>query len=220
MTQAVPSKFLYPEALAAESRGMAKGERTRARIKKAASELLNDRGPQDLKVSDICVQAGISNGTFYIYFADRPRLLEDLLTGFVGFLQSGMRHASRTAPDDPIRAATGAYFELFRQNRGLMRCLIHHMDSFPGAKQAFHQLNKEWVETVVSSARQRLARDGREDSVPEDELKRRAYALGGMVDQYLSSLFLSEDPALAAVSRNDEAVLDTLTLIWKRGMSL
>ncbi len=199
---------------------MAKGDRTRARIKKAAGELLNDRGPLDLKVTDICQQAGISNGTFYIYFADRPRLLEDLLTGFVGFLQTGMRDASKTAPGDPMRAATEAYYDLFRCNRGLMRCLIHHMDSFPEAKRAFHQLNTEWIETIVASARQRLAREGRVDAVPADELRRRAYALGGMVDQYLSNLFLSEDPALAAVSRSDEAVLDTLTLIWKRGLSL
>jgi hypothetical protein len=41
-----------------------------------------------------------------------------------------------------------------------------------------------------------------------------------MVDQYLSSLFLSKDPNLAAVSQDREAVLDTLTLIWERGMAI
>ena len=219
MPQTVTSPFLYADALVAESEAMAKGERTRARIKKAASETLNVIGPMDLRVTDICQRAGISNGTFYIYFADRVRLLEELLTGFVAFLQESMRAASRQEPEDPTRAATEAYYELFRLNRGMMRCLIHHMDCFPGARSLFHGLNAAWVETVVSSVRMRLKRDGNEGAVPPDELTRRAYALGGMVDQYLSSLFLSEDPRLTAVSRDREAVLDTLTLIWTRGMA-
>lgn len=219
MKQAVTSAFLYPEFLIAESEGLPKGERTRARIMKAACELLDECGPQDLRVTDICARTGISNGTFYIYFADRGRLVEELLEKFVGHLQSTMRGVSRDAPD-PMRAATEAYYEQFRLNRGLMRCLIHHMDSFPGPRRAFHSLNREWVETVVASAQARLKREGRADALPADELRRRAYALGYMVDQYLSSLFLSEDPNLTAVSGDGGAVVDTLTLIWKRGMAL
>ncbi|RVU39596.1 TetR/AcrR family transcriptional regulator [Hwanghaeella grinnelliae] len=219
MLQTITSPFLYADVLLAQSEGMAKGERTRARIMKSTSEILNETGPLDLRVTDVCERAGISNGTFYIYFTDRVGLLEDLLTGFVGFLQDSMREASRQEPEGPIRAATEAYYELFRLNRGMMRCLIHHMDSFPGAKQVFHTLNAAWVEAVVSSVRMRLKRDGSEGAVAPDELTRRAYALGGMVDQYLSSLFLSEDPGLIAVSGDREAVLDTLTLIWTRGMA-
>ncbi|MCA1940502.1 MAG: hypothetical protein LDL26_05840, partial [Caenispirillum bisanense] len=52
-----------------------------------------------------------------------------------------------------------------------------------------------------------------------DELLRRAYALGGMVDQYLVALHVHRDPTLAALSADREAVVDTLTLIWKRGMT-
>ena len=52
-----------------------------------------------------------------------------------------------------------------------------------------------------------------------DEITRRAYALGGMVDQYLSNLFFSQDPGLIEISQDREAVLETLSLIWDRGMS-
>jgi len=47
---------------------------------------------------------------------------------------------------------------------------------------------------------------------------RRAYALGGMVDQYLSGLYLSRDDGIIAVSGDAGAVVDTLTMIWKKGM--
>lgn len=55
-------------------------------------------------------------------------------------------------------------------------------------------------------------------ALPREELLRRAYALGGMVDQYLTALHLTRDPALIAVSANREAMIDTLTSIWTKGM--
>lgn len=210
----------YPQHLADDSKGRPKGERTRAQILIAASHVLDGTGPQDLTVASVCAAAGISNGTFYIYFADRHALLESLLTGFVGFLQSSMRAAGTLQPGFASRAATSAYFELFRQNRGLMRCLVHHLDGFPEARDAFHRLNRDWIETVVAAVQRRMRREGRGDALPAAELLRRAHALGGMVDQYLSNLLLSQDPHLAAVSHDPAEVLDTLTLIWERGMAI
>ncbi|MGA7972982.1 MAG: hypothetical protein WCA36_09255, partial [Pseudolabrys sp.] len=71
-----------------------------------------------------------------------------------------------------------------------------------------------------AAVERKLQRDGRADAIARPELLRRAFALGGMVDQYLSSLLLSQDPNLAGVSQDREAVLDTLTLIWERGMAI
>jgi TetR/AcrR family transcriptional regulator, ethionamide resistance regulator len=212
--------YAYAERLAADSEGRPKGERTRAQIQIAACRVLEGNGPQDLTISSICEEAGVSNGTFYIYFPDRHALLDVLLTGFVEFLQSSMRAASASQPDETIGAATRAYVELFTQNRGLMRCLIHHLDGFPEAQTAFQRLNRDWIETVVASVQRRMKRDGRDDAISRPELLRRAYALGGMIDQYLSNLLLSKDPNLAAVSQDREAVLDTLTLIWERGLAI
>ena len=84
----------YSERLASDSDGRPKGERTRAQIQIAACRVLEGNGPQDLTISSICEEAGVSNGTFYIYFPDRHALLDTLLTGFVEFLQSSMRAAS------------------------------------------------------------------------------------------------------------------------------
>ena len=60
--------------------------------------------------------------------------------------------------------------------------------------------------------------EGRAGTVTREELLRRAYALGGMVDQYLIALLFSSDGTLAAISRDRSAVVDTLSLIWERGM--
>ncbi|SDG40283.1 TetR family transcriptional regulator [Roseospirillum parvum] len=220
---ATPPAAAYPAHLLAEARGRAKGLRTRAQLMAAAGHLLETQPPEALTVSAVCHRAGVANGTFYLYFADRHVLLDALLVGFVGFLQDTMRAAGEgaeeAAPGATGRAATRAYLELFRHNRGLMRCLIHHPDSFPEARRAFHKLNREWLARVVAAAQRGLAAEGRPEALDCAELTRRAYALGGMVDQYLSALFLSGDAELLAVSGDDAAVLDTLNLIWSRGMA-
>jgi len=213
-------RYAYAAFLAAQAADQPKGERTRAAMLGAVCALLDDHTPQDLTIAAICGQAGLSNGAFYVYFSDRRLLLDDLLTGFVGYARAAMRAASRAQPDDPVRAATRAYVALFRDNRGLMRCLVHHLDGFPEARAAFQRFNRDWLEGVVSAVERDLARQGRSGAIARDELLRRAYALGGMVDQYLSSLLLSEDPALLAVSGDEAAVLDTLDLIWERGMQV
>ena len=46
---------------------------------------------------------------------------------------------------------------------------------------------------------------------------RRAYALGGMVDQYLTALFVTDDPWISSISQDPEAVIATLTDIWTKG---
>ncbi len=208
----------YVEALERAARGEKKGARTGASIRMAACRLLDTVAPQDLTIGAICKQAGIAHGTFYIHFQDRNALLGDLTLGFVHFVQKTMREAAHDNPDDTIRATTDAYFDLFEQNRGLMKSLINHLDGFPATRKAFHKLNREWIETVVASIERRLVRDGRAGAIDHEELMRRAYALGGMTDQYLAGLLLSLDPSIQAISHDRAKVVDTLSLIWKRGM--
>ncbi len=207
----------FSEFLEAEGEGKPKGQRTRLHIIAAASALLDDLEPSDLLVSKVCTAASISNGTFYIYFKDRHVLFQELLQIFISFLQDRMKSAGYEE-EDRIKAATAAYFHLFKMNRGLMRCLLHHHLVNQEVRTAFHQLNKEWIDTVVRAKVDVAMKRG--DVADPAELKRRAYALGGMVDQYLSNMFLSVDPDLTAVSKEDELVIGTLTEIWRRGMDI
>ena len=207
----------FPRHLAQASAGRPKGDRTRAQLQIAACAILQGDGPQGLTVASICQEAGVSNGTFYIYFPDRHVLLDSLLADFVTFLQHAMRAADR-GTGDAARAATRAYFDMFEQNRGLMRCLILPLDGFPEAQAAFQRLNREWIEIVVTAVERRQRRDETAPAIPRAELLRRAYALGGMVDQYLVQWLLLEDEALGRLSTDEDTVIETLTTLWKKGM--
>src|SRR6185436_15260692 len=53
----------------------ARGERTRAAIRKAANELFLVHGVDATTVDAICAAAGVSKGTFYLYFHRKEDLL-------------------------------------------------------------------------------------------------------------------------------------------------
>lgn len=206
----------FPAALQFDAAGKRKSDRTRASLLAATCALLSGTSPDALRVSDICARAGVAHGTFYSYFPDVRTLLDVLLQAFVAHVQQAMELAGKSHPRDRVRATTAIYVELFEHNPGLMRCLVSSFDSFPEAATRFQALNRAWAETVAEAAGRRLARSGQ--SVPKEELLRRAHALGGMVDQYLVALHFNRDPALAELSRDRDAVVDTLTFIWNRGM--
>jgi len=208
--------FRFSNELPRLAKDLRKGERTRATIQSALCRCLDRASPVDLTVADICDEAGLAHGTFYIYFSDRNALIGDVVLRFIAFIQMEMRMASREQPDDPVRAATAAYVFLFENNRGLMKCLLNHLDGLPEARTVFQTLNREWLESVVMSTERQWAQKGHQ--IDHDELMRRAYALGGMTDQYLSSLLLSNDPNMQAFSRDRADVINTLSLLWQRGM--
>jgi len=215
-----PERYHFGQSLLAQSETLRKRDRTRARILAAGGTLLDRISLGALTVSAICKEARIAHGTFYLYFSDRHVFVADLLERFVDFLQSEMQQASRAGSADNARAATEVYYLMFGQNPGLMKCLVNHLEEYPASRKLFQKLNRDWMTNVVDAAERKHAAAGRAGAVPRDELFRRAYALGGMVDQYLTALFLHHDQTLRDYSKDKEAVIETLTLIWKRGMAI
>jgi AcrR family transcriptional regulator len=192
---------------------LSKGARTRITLLQTGAHYLSENSLDSLTVSAICQQAGVAHGTFYLYFKDRNGLVGDLLSMFVDYLQIQMRASAKQA-GDPVRNTTAAYFLLFKAHAGLMKCLVMGFNAFPKAQTAFQRLNNDWAKTVVRVH----SKNHRNDQATEDELMRRAYALGGMVDQYLSALFVAKDPWLGAISQDPDTVINTLTNLWTKGM--
>lgn len=205
----------FESFLAMQCHGALKRDRTKYAFRIAACRYLDAHTLASLTVADICSAAGMANGTFYLHFPDRNMLVSDLLLGYVDFIQTALRAASRRHCDDTVRGPTEVYFDLFEQNPGLMRCLMNNLEDFPEAMAAFQKLNREWVITVAGSFR----RKNPETSMSETEVLRRIYALGGMVDQYLAALFLNNDQTLRSISMDREAVIDTLTTLWIKGLA-
>ena len=191
-----------------------KTERTRARLLAACARLMQLPGAPVPTVAAICKAAGVAHGTFYLHFADRADCAGAALSGFADFLRVRMHAASAEPGGDPVRAATAAYVRLFRAHAGLMRHMAGGLDAMPQCRAAFHALNAQWAATVTAAMRRKAG----PPCLNADEITRRAYALGGMVDQYLVQWLLLEDEALGRLSTDEDTVIETLTTLWKKGM--
>lgn len=209
-----PDLLCFSLALSRRAEKSRKSERTKIALQVAACAYLDDHPIRDMTVAALCKSAGVAHGTFYIYFSDRNALLADVLTQFVEHIQHCMRQVGPARPGDVVGAVTSVYFDIFDRNRGLMKCLVNHLEDYPETMLAFQSLNRVWLRGVVVSLRRRNIATHLDDA----ELLRRAYALGGMVDQYLAALFLNNDQTLAAVSRDRDEVIGTLTTLWKAGL--
>jgi len=210
--------FLAALRLAAEAPGLGKTERTRLKLLAAIAARLS-AGIEEaaLRVADIAAEAGLAHGTFYRYFADRRAAVGALVADFVRFLRDRLAESRDGPPGSRarVRAATLTYVRLFRDNAGLMRCLMSLDNEGAGFRASFHELNRAWNGRVAAAIAHR--RDPVAGAAAVAATLPTAYALGGMIDEFLTQLYLRRDPALAALAGDEAAVADLLTELWCRG---
>jgi AcrR family transcriptional regulator len=213
-------RFAAVLAQAAESPELRKTERTRLKLLASAAALLADQGePAALRVSDVAGRASVAHGTFYRYFAELQAIVEAVVTDFARFLRERMSRVREGAPGsrERVRATTLVYIKLFRANPGLMRCLMGLGAESVAFREGFHALNRDWNNRVAAAiAARRADIAGGRPAAPETLLPL-AYALGGMIDEFLAQLYLRRDPALAALVDDENAVADLLGELWCRG---
>ncbi len=207
--------FRFADALEVEAAQevLGKAERTRRRLLAALARLLSKPGvePGDLRVADITGEAGVALGTFYRYFPERAAALKVLLADFVRFVEARMAGARQGLPGSRARvfSATLAYVRLFRDNQGLMRCLLGLDRESAAWAMNFRTLNRAWNGRVA------LALAGQDAKRAADYLPA-AYALGGMVDEFLTQLYLRRVASLAKLRRDEGAVAALLADLWWR----
>jgi len=196
-----------------------KTERTRFRLLAAIAEELADGVERsDLKVAAVTARAGVAHGTFYRYFEDIGVATEALIEAFSAFLRKRLSGERFGAPGsrERVRATTLVYARLFAENAALMRCLFALGAGDSAFARTYGELNRDWYQRMaLAIARRRSAATG-ERTGPAEALAT-AYALGGMIDEFLAQIHLRGDPALAHLAGDPEAVADLLTELWCRG---
>lgn len=205
----------FAEVLAvAAGAAVRKSERTRLRLLAAvAANLAGGRGFEALRVADVVAAASLAHGTFYRYFPTLPAAVEATVGAFAQHLAAVLAEARGGAPGTRrrVEAATLAYVRLVRANPGLMRCLLDPSPAAAGFRAHFQALNRAWNGRVAEA----LAR--RRRGARRSALLARAYALGGMVDEFLAQLYVRPDPALTGLARDEAAVARLLSELWWLG---
>jgi AcrR family transcriptional regulator len=205
---------------AGEDNNLRKTERTKARLLAGlAEDLIAGVERSDLTVATATSNAGLAHGTFYRYFADIRAGTESLIEAFSVFVRDRLAAAreGETGSRERVRSATLAYTRLFRQNAALMQCLLGMSGESTAFARAYQGLNRQWYARVAGAIARHRARISGTDAPPPSAFLPTAYALGGMIDEFLAQLYLRHDPALIHLADDEEAVADLLTDLWYRG---
>ncbi|MDH6284097.1 TetR/AcrR family transcriptional regulator [Prescottella agglutinans] len=114
------------------------GMRTRRSLLRAARRVFSDRGFHQTRVADVTIEAGVSVGTFYRYFADKNELFKELVIEVedevYGELSSPGAGADR--PRARIAETNLLYLEAFQRNADFWKVLGEAAPSSPEARRA------------------------------------------------------------------------------------
>lgn len=196
-----------------DTAGLSKGERTRRRFVAAAARVLDRDGFHGTRVTDICEIAGVSQGTFYLYFNNKNEITLAVLEEFNERGLALLRVIGpRARAWDAIYESILALTRLYRLNPGLMRCLWQINDEVPEFGEILRRSNAIWHRAVARSITRRC--ELTDDAAQLSMLV--AYALAAMVDQFLVQLYVIKDPQVEAVCENEEQVAEHLSVLWYR----
>lgn len=90
----------------------------RSRLLVAAGELINEEGMPQLRVDRIAERAGLSVGTFYLYFDGKADLFANLVVELTGRLRRRLRSAYEqgTTTAERLERALDAYLDFVESN--------------------------------------------------------------------------------------------------------
>jgi AcrR family transcriptional regulator len=195
-----------------------KTERTRNRLLASLADHLADGvDRRELKVASVTAKAEVAHGTFYRYFDDIRAATDALIEDFALYLRATLSTQRGGEPGslERVRGTSLVYARLFADNAALMKCLFDMGSESTAFARSYQELNQSWYERTAMAIARHKSESG-EATAPEEALPV-AYALGGMVDEFLTQIHLRKAPALAHYADDPEAVADLLTDLWLKG---
>ena len=123
--------------------------RTRIAIRNALVALIEEKGFENLSVSDIAIRADINRGTFYLHYKDKFELLEQTVDDIVQdferiFVRArSLRFADCVSTNRPVPIMIDI-FEYVKENEALMRVVFNL-----GGGVAFQMKLRRVVETTL-----------------------------------------------------------------------
>lgn len=122
----------------------------RDELMRAGMTLFSEKGYHNTKVSDIVREAGVAQGTFYLYFESKADLFAALLDEFIALITGAM--SAITIDMDTIttkvqfaariRAAVETILAVYRDNAALARIVIREGSSLDA------KATERWQETI------------------------------------------------------------------------
>ena len=103
----------------------ARGEKTRQKLLEAAEQVFGDLGYHDASIVKITEAAGVGQGTFYLYFASKKEVFDELIRDMNRRVRHAMKEASSrgTTRLEAELLGFGAYFRFTMEHPAIYRII-------------------------------------------------------------------------------------------------
>jgi AcrR family transcriptional regulator len=133
----------------------ARGTRTRAKLLQAAETVFASVGYHDASIVKITEHAGVAQGTFYLYFAGKRQIFDELVRDLNGRIRHAMREGSSQGANRLQAELLGfqAYFRFTSEHPALYR-IIRQAEFVSPEMLRYHydRLSHGYVEALREAA--------------------------------------------------------------------
>jgi AcrR family transcriptional regulator len=162
--------------------------RTKKMIRNALSELIEEKGFNDISITDLTKRADINRGTFYLHYTDKYDLLEKVENEVIQEIQEQTKdiHSINLLNIDALNEPLPfmiKLFEYFKENSNLMKAILG-----PQGDPRFHSKIKKFIEINLFEKALTKAFNKENMLVPEEYFI--SYVLSahlGVVQQWVES---------------------------------
>jgi AcrR family transcriptional regulator len=203
-----------------ESRTLsARGEKARAKLKRAALVVLERDGYHKMRIADVTREAGVAQGLFYHYFPDLKSLTVEVLTDFARASHDPERVEKDVEPGDwygRIYAHNLVVVRSYARRPGVMRCLLQLADEDP----EFGALLRDNYRAQLMWLVEQMPRLFPDVRFCAHQALMVVYALAGIGEGLMREYFINRSQTLRAAKMDAEAFAELLTTMFYRALFL
>ena len=195
----------------------ARGEQARARLKEAATRVLERVGYRQMRVSDVTGEAGVATGLFYHYFPDLKALTIEVLGDFMTRFEV-LEEIERGVAKGDWYARSHAHNRLvvqsYARNPGIMRCMVQLGDEKPEFGELWRSSYHRRLELLVRS----LPHLFPAARLSSSRARMITIMLAGIGEHLLSEYYIARTPELTALALGEEEMSEWITVMFYRAL--
>ena len=122
----------------------------------AARETFEARGYQATTVGAITEAANTAHGTFYLYFKNKEDAFAKVMEQVVERIYQEARSPWEGDPYEALVHATRGFLEVFREHRGLFRCLLEGLHTSKTVEEMWLELRRPFIERIARNLQNQI----------------------------------------------------------------
>ncbi len=193
-----------------------RGRRTRDKLLVSAREVFEKRGYAGTRMADIATAASVSHGTTYTWFDDKEAVLRALVADIVTEVYAALAIGDDVPePQERMLEANRRYLAAYRRHGRMLEVVEEAATADDHYRDALAGVRRDHVRRVTRDIRRLQSQDIADTDIDASVA---AGALCAMVEGFGRHWYGRGEQVGAAY--DDETAVETLSLLWARGLGL